>query len=367
MLQYQIALTLLPNIGDIRAKSLVAYCGGAEAIFSEKKQNLLKIPGIGSFLATSLDKRDEALKLAEEEIKFIETNHIKPLFYLDKDYPVRLKEFTDCPVMLYYKGNANLHSKRVVSIVGTRDATDYGRIICKKIVEGLAEVDMLIVSGLAYGIDICAHKEALANKMNTVGVLGHNFLHLYPSAHRDVAQKMLEQGGLLSQFNSKAKFEPANFPARNVVIAGMADAVIVVESKIKGGALITAEIANSYSRDVFAVPGKVGDKCSEGCNYFIRNNKAALVESAEDIKYFMQWDSNKQTSKSKQTVLFTELKPEEKIITDLLKQNNDSGIDFLCNQSQMTTGKIAETLLNLEIAGIIKCLPGKIYKLVISV
>ena len=364
MLLYQIALTLLPNIGDIRAKSLVAYCGGAEAVFSEKKQNLLKVPGIGTIVAQSLDNRKEALELAEEEIAFIEKHKITPLFYLDKEYPFKLKNCPDSPVMIYYRGNANLNSKKIISIVGTRNATDYGKSLCKKIIKGLAELDVLIVSGLAYGIDVCAHKEALANNLDTVGVLGHNFTRIYPSEHKDIAKKMLEQGGLISQFNSKAKFEPINFPARNAIIAGIADATVVIESKKKGGSLITAEIANSYSRDVFAVPGKAGDKYSEGCNYLIKSNKAALIESADDIKYFMSWDNVKKDKKPKQTVLFTELKPEEKIIVDILTENGELSIDYICNKAQMNNSKIAETLLNLEFAGIIKNLPGKIYKLI---
>ena len=364
MLQYQIALTMLPNIGDIKAKNLVAYCGSVENVFREKKNKLLQIPGIGSVIAESFNKKDIALKAAEEEIAFIEKHKITPLFYLDEEYPTRLKNFTDCPVMLYYKGNANLNSKRVVSIVGTRNATDYGKTVCKQIVEGLAEEGMLVVSGLAYGIDICAHKAALSNNLDTIGVLGHSLKQLYPTEHRAIAQKMIEHGGLLTQFHSKSKFEPSNFPARNVVIAGMGDAVIVVESKRKGGALITAEIANSYSRDVFAVPGKAGDKCSEGCNYLIKANKAALVENADDIKYLMGWDDKKRSSKPKQTALFTELKAEERIIVDILKESQETSIDLICNKAELSTGKIAETLLNLEFAGIIKSMPGKIYKLV---
>jgi DNA processing protein len=366
MLLHQIALTLLPNIGDIRAKNLVAYCGGVEAIFTEKRQNLLKIPGIGNIVAESISSKNGIFNRAEEEIKFIEKHKIQPLFYLSDEYPAKLKECPDSPLMLYYKGNADLNKKKILSIVGTRSATDYGKIICKQFVKALSDLDILIVSGLAYGIDICAHKEALSNDLMTVGVLGHGLDRIYPIEHKSVAQQMLEQGGLLTSFMSKTKPDKMNFPARNAIIAGIADATLVVESKIKGGALITAEIANSYSRDVFAVPGKIGDKCSEGCNYFIKANKAALVESAEDIKYFMQWYSNQKNAKPKQTVLFTELKPEEKVITDILKDNNESSIDFLCSQSQMTTGKIAEILLNLEIAGVIKSLPGKIYKLVSS-
>ncbi len=363
MLLHKIAITLIPNIGEIRAKNLIAYCGGLENVFNEKKEKLAKIPGIGSIAANSFSNLKDVFKRAEEEIVFIEKHKITPLFYLDKEYPFRLKQCADSPLMLYYRGNADLNNSKILSIVGTRTATDYGKSITKKIVNGLSDLDILIVSGLAYGIDICAHKASMQNNLKTVGVLGHGLDRIYPDLHRGTAKKMLDCGGLLTKFMSKTKPDKMNFPERNAIIAGLADAVVIIESKMKGGALITGEIANSYSRDVFAVPGKVGDKCSEGCNYFIKANKAGLVENADDIKYFMSWDSPVKKEKQKPAELFRVLTADEQIIVDILKENKESSIDYLCNNTQFSTSKIAELLLNLEFAGIIKSNPGKIYQL----
>ena len=277
-LKYQIALTLIPGVGDVLAKNLISYCGSAEEVFKQKKAQLFKIPDIGPVIAESIVKFN-SFKRAEEEIKFIEKYKIQPLFYLDKTYPERLKQCYDSPPLLYYKGNVELNQTKILAIVGTRKASDYGKAITEEIISGLSQEGILIISGLAYGIDIYAHKAALKNNLNTIGVVGHGLDTIYPAIHKPVAEKMINQGGILTEFMSKTKMSPENFPARNRIVAGISDAVLIVEAAEKGGALITAEIANSYNRDVFAIPGRSIDTVSRGCNYLIKSNKAALVES----------------------------------------------------------------------------------------
>ncbi|MBN4062210.1 DNA-processing protein DprA [Bacteroidales bacterium AH-315-I05] len=359
-LKYKVGITLIEGIGDMRAKKLIAYCGGAEAVFKEKKSALQKIPDIGKALAEVVVAQD-VLSQAEEEIEFIEKNSITPLFYLDKGYPIRLKHCDDSPVMLYAKGNMNLNAEKVVSIVGTRNATNYGKKICEKLVEELARHNVLIISGLAYGIDILSHKAALKNNLQTVAVLGHGLDKIYPQQHRSTSAKMLGNGGLVTDFLPNTKPDRENFPKRNRIVAGLADAVIVIESAASGGSLITAEIANSYNRDVFAVPGKIGDNYSEGCNWLIKINKAALLESAKDIQYLMGWE--KQGKKSVQKKLFVDLNSEEELLVKLLKQNGEIPIDRICLQTDMPMSKTSSVLLKLEFKGVVRSLPGKVYAL----
>jgi len=361
-MQYKIGITLIPDVGDITGKKLIAYCGGVEAVFKEKKQNLLKIPGIGEHLVNSILKQD-VLKRAEQEIAFIKKYNITPFFYLDKQYPERLKHCIDSPMMLYFKGNADLNATKIISVVGTRKPTEYGIKTCNKLIKDLTSQNVLIVSGLAYGIDSCSHKAALKNNLKTIGVLAHGLDIIYPSLNKSLAEKMVENGGLITEFISKTKMDPAFFPRRNRIIAGLADAVIVIESGIKGGSLITANIANSYSRDVFAVPGKNDDKYSVGCNHLIKINKAALFQSAEDVIYIMGWEKNKEKNAPTQRELFVKLKPNEEILVKLLKENGDSDIDYLCLNANLTMSKVAAALLSLEFSGIIKGLPGKMYSL----
>ena len=264
-LLYHIAITSIPNIGDITAKKLIAYCGSSEQVFCEKKSVLEKIPGIGGINASKIiSHKTEALAIAEEELVFIKKNNIKPLFYLNDNYPKRLLHCEDGPVLLYSKGDVEYNNPKVVSIVGTRKATDYGKEFCDKIVEELASHNPLIVSGLAYGIDVCSHKAALKNNIPTVGVLAHGLDRLYPSQHSSIANKMLENGGLLSDYKSRTNPDRENFPKRNRIVAGLSDLTIVIESSKKGGSLITAYLANDYNRDVFALPGRLNDSQSEG-------------------------------------------------------------------------------------------------------
>jgi DNA processing protein len=361
-LKYKIALTLIPNIGDILAKRLVAYCGSVEGVFKEKKFALEKIPGIGTAYAKQIID-SSIFDRAEEEIKFIEKNNITPLFYLENNYPKRLTHCEDSPVMLYFKGDANLNSEKIISIVGTREATDYGRTICEKLIADLSEYNPLIVSGLAYGIDVCAHKAAMDNKLETIGVFAHGLDKVYPALHRNIAEKMEEQGGLLTDFMSKTIPDRENFPRRNRIVAGMADATIVIESKKDGGSLITADIANSYSRDVFAFPGKVGDVTSEGCNNIIKQNKAALIQSAADIIYVMGWEQKKKKNAPQQRQLFVELNPDEETLVNLLKEKITANVDDICLLAKMPMSKVSSLLLTLEFSGIVKSLPGKMYRL----
>lgn len=355
-----IALTLIPGIGDVQGKKLIAYCGGAEAVFREKKKNLLRIPGIGMSLAGAISQKS-AFSRAEQELEFIRQYRIRALYYLDPEYPDRLKHCEDGPVMLYFKGNANLCRKRILSVVGTRIPTDYGKTMCEQIIRDLADLGIMIVSGLAYGVDTAAHKSALAAGLPTVAVLAHGLDQLYPFANRSLAEKMVNEGGLLTEFTSRTALNRDYFPRRNRIIAGMADATLVIESALKGGALITAEIANSYNRDVFALPGRANDVKSSGCNQLIRNNKAALVQNAADICYMMSWDQSLHPVQIQQK-LFAELNDEERKVYEILEQSKEAGIDEIYLQSAMTASKVAAILLKLEFDGLIRVLPGKRYQ-----
>ena len=359
---YQIALTLVPKVGDVAAKKLIAYCGSAEIVFKESRKNLMMIPGIGSVMANSIVSQD-LLSAAEFEMRFMEQNRVKPIFFMDDDYPFRLKQCVDSPIMLYVKGDAvNLNAKRIISVVGTRKATDYGKGITETIIEGLSCLDdLLVVSGLAYGIDVAAHKASLKHNIPTIGVLAHGLDKIYPSMHYQISREMQERGALLSDFTSGTNPDRENFPKRNRIIAGLSDATLVVEARKKGGALITADIANSYSRDVFAVPGRVGDINSEGCNNLIRRNQAALVQSAEDICYLMGWDAESQKNDTKQVELFVDLSKDEEELIGILSSKEKVTIDLIAMQAKLAIPKIMHLLLQLELKGLVRALPGNQY------
>lgn len=361
-LLYQIAVPMIPGIGSVNAKALISHCGAASAVFKTKKPQLLKIPGIGSKLAQEILNAD-VLKRAEKELQFIEKHQIQALFYADKKYPFRLKQCIDSPVVLYYKGNQDLNESRMIGIVGTRNATDYGKAICEKLIAELSPFKPLIISGLAYGIDICAHKSSLQNGLNTIGVLAHGLDRIYPELHRATAQKMLKQGGLITEFKSETNPDKQNFPSRNRIIAGLCSAIVVVEAAKNGGALITAELANSYSRDVFAFPGRINDKFSEGCNKLIKQNKAALISNAKDLIWNLGWEDTK-TQASKQAQLFVELNADEQKLYDCLKKHQTLEIDTLRILTGFNASKIATLLLKMEFEGIVKSYPGKQYRLV---
>ncbi len=359
-LQYQIALTLLPGIGDISGKKFVQYCGSAEAIFKETRKSLEKISGMREVSIEAICNPKEYLKRADEEIEFIEKHDIRPIFFLDSDYPRRLLQCDDGPMMLYYKGMANLNANRVVAIVGTRNITEYGKENCQQLVEDLKNDNVLIVSGLAYGVDTCAHKASLKNGIPTVGVMGCGMQQVYPAPNKKLAEEMQVQGGILTECISGTQPDRENFPRRNRIIAGMADAVVVIESALKGGSLITADIANSYNRDVFAYPGRVMDLYSQGCNYLIRTNRAHLMESVLNLRYVMRWDS--ETKAEKQTALFREFTDEEKLVMDCFGASAVINLDDIIVKTELPTTKIAAILLNLEFDGVLMALPGKRYQ-----
>lgn len=361
-LPYKIGITLIPNVGDIIAKTLISYCGSVEQVFKEKKKNLLKIPGIGETIADAVVK-NKVLGRAEDEIKFITKYNIQPLFYLDKEYPLRLKQCIDAPVMLYLKGNVNLNPERAIAVVGTRNATSYGKTICEELVTGLKNSGALIVSGLAFGIDITSHRAALDNGLPTVGVIAHGLDTLYPPEHYSIAKKMLDNGGLVTDFISGVLPGKENFPKRNRIIAGLADAVVIVESKVKGGAMITADIAFSYSREVLAFPGRTVDEYSQGCNRLIQQNKGYLIRTADDAIEYLGW-KDKTSPKVSSPVIFPDLSREEETIVNVLKSYNEPvHIDDIAIQSKLTPGNLSAYLLNLEFSGVLKSLPGKMYTL----
>jgi DNA processing protein len=361
-LKHKIALSLIPGIGDINARKLVSHIGSVEGVFSESYRTLIKIPGIGINLARSICERSY-LETAEKEVEYVTKNNIRTFFYLDNDYPYRLRQCDDSPVTFYFTGNCDLNAQKLLSVVGTRNATPRGKELCDKIINGLAvgHPDLIIVSGLAYGIDIASHKAALANNLQTIGVLAHGFKTTYPSVHRSTAHEIQERGGLITDFLSDALPERNNFLKRNRIIAGLSDATLVVESGIKGGALITADIAGSYNRDVFAVPGRPGDQWSAGCNSLIKNNKAALIETARDIEYFLTWESSG-TKIPVQKTLFNELSEFEKIIYEYLSRYGEMNIDHLCRAVEIPVYKLSALLLQMEFNGIIKCYPGNLYR-----
>jgi DNA processing protein len=364
VLPYQIALSLLPKIGAVNARRLVAYLGSAQSLFSASKKAIEAIPGIGEGLVRSIiNHRKEALYRAEKEMAFITKYKLKTFFYLDKNYPRRLAQCEDAPVIIFMKGEVDLNYPRIISVVGTRKATEYGHQLTNELIKGLSSngITTLVVSGLAYGIDVAAHKAAIKAGLPTIGILGHGLDKMYPSTHASIAREMIEKkGGLLSDFPSETKIDPGNFLRRNRIIAGLSDCTIVVESAEKGGALVTADIANSYNRDVFTFPGRCNDQFSIGCNQLIKTNKAALIESANDLMDFMGWEANQHPV---QQPLLIDLDEDEKNIVKILKQNEISTTDFISRQVHLPVQKINSTLLNLEFKGLVKSLPGNRFKL----
>ncbi len=366
-LKYKIGITLIRGIGNNLAKNLIAYIGSEEGIFREKQQNLAKIPGIGEILSKEIVSSD-VLKRAEEEIEFIIKNEIQTSYFTDRNFPFRLKECADSPIMIYSKGNCDLNNGKFIGIVGTRNATEYGKENCKKLISDLAvlQPNSIIVSGLAYGIDITAHKAALEAGLPTIGVVGHGLDRIYPAAHRSTAVKMLEEGALLTEYLSQTNPDRQNFVQRNRIIAGLSDAIVVVESAARGGALITAEVANDYNRDVFAFPGRVGDEWSAGCNALIKANKASLIESANDIMQFMNWESqNTDAAPAVQTSLFLDLSDEELEVVNILRQKTDGlQLNELAIKLEKPVSKISSMLLGMEFSGVVRSLPGNVYKIV---
>jgi DNA processing protein len=359
---YQLSLCQVPFIGNVHAKKLIDAFGAASAIFNASLHDLEKIENIGEIKAKSIKKfRDFAR--AEKELAFIEKYEIRPLFLTDADYPQRLLNCFDPPAMLFYKGTADLNSSRIVAIVGTRNNTEYGKFATEKLVKALMKANVVVVSGLALGIDTIAHKCSLKYGIPTIGVVGHGLDTIYPNENTNLAKQMIRQGGLLSEFRSKTKPDKHNFPSRNRVVAGISDATIIVESGLKGGSNITANLAWDYNRDVFAVPGRSTDIKSEGCNRLIRENKAMLLDDPGQFLITLGWDKHEKKKGTIQKQLFSEMTDDEKKVLELLKKDEDTSIDELNFSSGLCSSSIAAALLNLEMQGVLKVLPGKRYRL----
>jgi DNA processing protein len=361
LLLYQVALTLIPNIGPVQAKLLLQHFD-VEEIFKAKKTTLEKIEGFGEIRARGIQAFDN-FREAEEEIAFIEKYKIKPLFITAKEYPQRLLNCYDSPTLLYYRGNTNLNTSKIISVIGSRTHTDYGKQVTENLIQQLSALDVLIVSGLAYGIDAISHKAAIKNNLSTVGVMAHGLDQIYPPQHANLAKDMIKNGGILTEFRSNSKPDKHNFPIRNRIVAGISDATVVVETGIKGGSMITAELANGYNKDVFAFPGKVTDHKSSGCNYLIKNNKAVLLTDAQELIEMMGWEEKKKTGAKVQQELFIELTAHEKIVLDILKQKGSVHIDELNLGSGLSSSAVAAAILNLELQNIIFSKPGKLYSL----
>jgi DNA processing protein len=361
---YLIALTLIKGLGNVLPRHLINYFGSAAAIFEAKRGILEKVPGIGVYTASQIDiSKAEALRRAESEMLFVERNKISIYAYNDSQYPKRLKECIDAPFVFYYKGNTDLDAAKIISIVGTRKITDYGRKLTESLIADLSGMlpGLVVVSGLAYGIDICAHKASLKNNLSTIGVLAHGLDRIYPAVHRSVAAEMLKQGGLLTDFVSMTNPDRENFLKRNRIIAGLADATIVIESAERGGSLVTADIAFSYAREVFSFPGRVTDACSTGCNRLIQMNKAGLISSARDLVMSLRWDADIE-NRPKQISIQFDQKPDHPVIR-ILKEKGEFQINELSLELNTPVHKLMETLFQLELEGYIKASPGGIYKL----
>lgn len=361
-LLYKVALEMIPMVGSITAKRLLAYCGSAEAVFKASRADLLKIPNIGEGLANSILKKD-VLKKAENELDFMRKNSINALFYTDADYPKYLLQCEDSPIILFQKGNLNFNNYQAISIVGTRNSTPYGIEICERLIANIAErgYNPVIVSGLAYGIDVCAHKAALKYGLKTVAVVGTGLDMVYPAAHRPVAKEISENGAIISDFPTGTMIDRKNFIRRNRIVAGLSEVTIVVESAVKGGAMVTADIAASYNRDVMTFPGRVGDEFSAGCNNLIKKNIAAVIEDIKDLEAVMGWDAPTEKLSTKQLPLFDLLSPDEINIINVLKESDQELIDLIAYKTGLPMAKLSALLLQLEFSGYIKALPGKAY------
>lgn len=360
-LLYQIALTLIPNIGAVQAKALLDEFGNAKSIFNSSVKQLSAVENVGEIRARSIKQFSEFAN-AETEISVIEKNNIEPIFITDGNYPKRLLNCYDAPTLLYFKGNADLNSSKIISIIGTRNNTDYSRQIIEKLLSDIKEYSPLIVSGLAFGVDSLAHKSALQCGLSTIGVLGNGMHTIYPAQHKSLAKDMMNNGGLLTEFTFNTKPDKHNFPRRNRIVAGISDATIVMETALRGGSMITAELANNYNRDVFALPGKITDSKSAGCNYLIRSNKAILLTDAQQMMEELGWQQVA-AKKKMQRELFIQLTDDEQKIWDKLKEKDSIHIDELYLHSGLSSSAVAAAILGLELQNLVLSLPGKMYKL----
>lgn len=358
---YTLALLRVEGVGDIVAKKLINHCGSAQNVFQEKKSKLETIEGIGQILIKNL-KNKTVFELAEKELQFIEQEHISTCFYQEEDYPNRLKHCIDGPVLLFSTGIINYENKKILSVVGTRQITSYGTDFCKQLIEDLAPLDPIIVSGFAYGVDIVAHQAAMDNNLQTIGVLAHGMNQIYPQSHKKYVSKMEKNGGFLTEFWSTSNPDKENFVRRNRIVAGMSEATIVIESANRGGSLITATLASDYNRDVFALPGRNTDKYSVGCNNLIKTQRAHLLTSAADILYILDWKTNETTTKPIQKQLFIELDSEEQKVIEFLQKNGKHQMDNIALECDFPVFRISSILLNLELKGVVRPLPGKFFE-----
>ncbi len=358
---YSIALTQVKGVGPVLAKHLLAHFGTAEAVFSADRNSLMAVAGVGEHLAAVI-RDTNVLRGAEKEWSFVEKHRISTLLWGDDAYPRRLMECPDAPVLLYYQGKAGLNGKRVISIVGTRDATGYGKAICEELIEALNPYDVVVVSGLAHGIDSFTHAASVKSGIPTVGVLGHGLDRIYPAVNRELAGALLSAGGgLLTEYPSNTSPDRQHFPERNRIIAGLADVTVVVEAALKGGALITAEIANSYNRDVCAFPGNIRQASSGGCNYLIKTHRAHLITSINDLAYLMDWLPDKTAPESRQMQMPLNLSAPEQKIFSLVEANGRIDVDRLSLKAGVPQSKLAIILLEMEMKGLLVALPGKVY------
>lgn len=356
-------LQRIPNVGEITAKKLIAHCGGPEAIFDDKKAALEKIKGIGPLTIKGLYHR-KFLREAELEMKYIIQNKIRVETYTDPTYPSYLKHCPDSPLLLFKKGTTELRNKKVIAVVGTRNMTSYGREFCESFIADISVLQPVIVSGFAYGVDICVQRAALQQGIQTVACLAHGLNQIYPSAHATYSAELLENGGFYTEFWSSSKPERENFLKRNRIIAGMSQATVVVESAERGGSLVTADLAVGYNRDVFALPGRNTDPFSLGCNNLIKQQKAHLITSAADLMYIMGWSLEDKVPDAVQKKLYIELIPEEKAVYEYLLEHGKQLLDTIAIQTGLPVFKTASILLNMEMKGVIRPLPGKLFEAV---
>ncbi|WP_044401473.1 DNA-processing protein DprA [Lacinutrix sp. Hel_I_90] len=362
-LLYILALQNVPKIGDTTAKKLIAHCGSAEGVLKEKRHNLLKIDGIGSLTITDLFSSNH-LEAAEAELTFIKEEGIKTHYFASESYPEKLKHCIDSPILLFEAGNINLNNKHIISVVGARKITTSGIAFCEKLIEELAIYNPIIVSGFAYGTDITAHKAAIQNKLQTIACLAHGLNQIYPKNHKKYMAEVENKGGFFTDFWSTHAFDRNNFLKRNRIIAGISEATIVIESAEKGGSLVTADIANSYNRDVFAVPGRTTDSQSVGCNDLIKQQKAHLLSTPLDVPYLLNWQLEDDQKPVVQKQLFVELDANEKVIYNYLKENDKQLLDVIALRCDMPTYKLAGLLLNMELKGVVRPLPGKLFEVI---
>ena len=357
---YLLALQRIEGVGDIMAKKLLTHLGSAEAIFKAKASQLAGIDGIGSVLLKNL-KDKTVFEKASNELEFIKANDINVAYFQDENYPERLKQCIDGPLLLFTSGNIDLKNRRIISIVGTRQITSYGTEFCRKLIEDLAALNPIIVSGFAYGVDIVAHQMAMEYDLQTIGVIAHGLNQIYPKTHKKYVAKVEQNGGFITEFWSSSNPDKENFVKRNRIVAGMSEATIVIESADRGGSLITANMANDYNRDVFAVPGRVSDKYSQGCNNLIKTQKANLLTSAADLVYILNWDIQKD-SKPVQKQLFVTLDDDEQKVYDYLLKTGKELMDIIALRCDFPIYKISGMLLNMELKGVIRPLPGKLFE-----